>query len=356
MRSLSRVRVLLGSLIALVVAAAAPAPADGASAYPPMEQPAGPQTLQFAGLRVRLPAQKGVRYDVFAYWHTHPGEQADGHDEIVEHFGDSYRTTWVKVAPFPGDACGKVVGGIAADSAWQRDGVTLWGASWVVRGGGTLADRVGFPESPFVALCTPGERQGLVLIQFFDDGAPPADEDAAIAALGRSKVLAAVWDAYARRRTVDASPALVTPGRGDEYGWPLRLGGVGLVVPVPEDGYVWAPAGTARGEDDIVRLAPAMPELLVKVVRAPAEVPCAELFVAVSVPRAPGAARHVPKGWKAGPVLRYPTGVRGVTACHSGPRGTFLAAITTIPESLDVKPAAQLLDALARAIDEPPGT
>ncbi|MEZ4339829.1 MAG: hypothetical protein R3B82_24680 [Sandaracinaceae bacterium] len=109
-----------------------------------------------------------------------------------------------------------------------------------------------------------------MLIQFFDDEAPPADEDAAIAALGRSKVLAAVWDAYARRRTVDASPALVTPGRGDEYGWPLRLGGVGLVVPVPEDGYVWAPAGTAQGEDDIVRLAPSMPELLVKVVRAPA--------------------------------------------------------------------------------------
>ncbi|MEZ4339830.1 MAG: hypothetical protein R3B82_24685 [Sandaracinaceae bacterium] len=95
-----------------------------------------------------------MRYDVFAYWHTHPGEQADGHDEIVEHFGDNYHDL--------GE--GRAVPGRRVRQGRQQDSRRLGvaarrrhalGASWVVRGGGTLADHVGFPESPFVALCTP---------------------------------------------------------------------------------------------------------------------------------------------------------------------------------------------------------
>ncbi|HRE91076.1 MAG TPA: hypothetical protein PK095_18280 [Myxococcota bacterium] len=322
----------------------------------PLEVKSGKVDLPLSGLRVDLPAQgKGHTYKVSASFSLEQGFDArDVIDEAVD--GKLVAGTWVLVGFFTAGTCKDVVGAAALDTPWESE-LTLHDIPFTVRGGvftfdgelGKVPSAVLCAERPKLA---PGTRKALLLYHFFlgTDLATPREELLAMLKK-RPSVERSVksWklDTLGGGRPLEASNVRI---RGDKQPGPLTLQLARLSLRPPDDGTFWTTRSAPdEGVDWIDRMVPALPEVSVEVVHSNES--CAATLAMVTGKQMKGvpAARHLPSGWSAGPILDI-DGDPEYTVCRDFKGGALLVGYfleKSFKRDLgDLRPIHAILDAL----------
>ena len=134
----------------------------------------------------------------------------------------------------------------------------------------------------------------------------------------------------------------------------MRLVASGLDLTLPDDGFVWVARNDPESPsvDWLDRMAPALPEVAIEVVRVPAT-RCVKVFDAITTPRKPDArSSHVPTGWVVGPSLVV-DGAAERVVCRDDVGGALLVGLFDVPDSGpaagDFGPLTPPLEALAAA-------
>lgn len=336
-----------------------PQPVPPPPAVQPLELKSGKVELPLSGLKVDLPAQgKGHTYKVSSSFSLEQGFDArDVIDEAVD--GKLVAGTWVLVGFFTAGDCKAVVGAAVLESPWEAE-LSLHDLGFTVRGGVfTFDGELG--KVPATVLCAerpklePGTRKALLLYHYFigTDLATPREE--LLAKLQKRPAIERAiksWklDTVSKGRPLEASNVRV---RGGKSPGPLTLGLARLTLRPPDDGTFWlARSSPDDSVDWLDRMVPALPEVSVEVLSSPES--CAATLAMVTGKRmkdAP-AARHVPSGWSAGPILDI-DGDPEYTICRDFKDGALLVGFfleKSFKQDLgDLRPIHSILDALTAA-------
>lgn len=333
----------------------------------PVTVPGRKLVLPLSGLEIELPKPTGKgRTWHFSSSFALDDSGFDARDVIDEKSGDDLiNGTWVSVGYFSAGDCKSVLAGLALEDAEVGE-TTLGGREWNVRiGRWDFENDLG--KVPMIGLCAARPDQKSVLLQhFFLDKARPMRIalDTMVAAAKTHPALVAIAKAWDLDRVSETRP-LTRPevrNRGDqEPAREVRLAASNLTLTLPDDGYVWLvrkpdPSDTDQAVDWIDRLAPALPELTLAVVRIP-DASCEDVFGQLDAPRfANKHASAVPEGWVTGPVLDN-DGHPEYTVCRDAGAGALVIGLHTLPEdgpaAGNFLPTHDLLDAIHRAARGP---
>jgi hypothetical protein len=342
--------VLLMFILSLVTLAAPPARADPTQVKP------GKVVLPLSGLEIELP--KVTRKDFtwnLASSYSVAGGSYDGRDVIDEKIGDKIEAgTWVMLGYFTAGDCKKVLAAQDLTDTWDAE-VEFVGRKWAARGGMYKFDS-DLGKVPSVSIC--GHREGhkdLLLQHFY-----VADRT-----IGRKAILAglpkvAVIDQAARAWLAD-SWAPVVPlrqtevrRRGDAAKSPFHLAKSGIDLTMPDDGYVWIHRKPAADDstDWLDRMAPALPELTLELIRVPGST-CASVLNGITTARSnlPGP-RNLPREWIAGPTLLVNSESERTVCRQVGSDAVVVGVFATpnkLPAATDFSPLGPLLEAIAVA-------
>lgn len=339
--------------------AQAPEPQPIPKTTQPLEVKSGKIDLPLSGLKVDLPAQgKGHTYKVSSSFSLEQGFDArDVIDEAVD--GKLVAGTWILVGYFTAGDCKAVVGAAELESPWESE-LSLHDIAFTARGGVfTFDGELG--KVPTAVLCAerpklePGTRKALLLYHYFigSDLATPRDELLAMLKK-RPAVERAIksWklDTVSKGRPLEAGNVRV---RGDTQPGPLTLQLARLTLRPPDDGTFWITRGAPdESVDWLDRMVPALPEISVEVVHSPES--CTATLAMVNGKQMKGApaARHLPSGWSAGPILDI-DGDPEYTVCRDFKDGAILVGFfleKSFKQDLgDLRPIHSILDALTAA-------
>jgi hypothetical protein len=333
----------------------------------PLAFPGGKLILPLTGLELELPKPKG-KGRTWQLSSSFALEDAgfDARDVIDEKSGDDLISgTWVSLGYFSAGECTAVLANLELEDA-EVGSTKLAGRDWNVRVGrwdfeGDLG------KVPMIALCAARPDQKAMLLQhfFLDKARPmPLAIEPMTAATLKHPVIVATTKAWSTDRVAEVKP-LTRPevrNRGTlKAAREVRLEHSNLTVTLPDDGYLWLvrkpdPATPDQVVDWIDRLAPAMPEITLEVVRIP-EAQCEGFFGQLEAPRFAGKhASAVPEGWVTGPVLDI-EGHPEYTICRDVGADALVVGLYALPETGPTAgsflPLHALLDAIYRAARGP---
>ena len=287
------------------------------------------------------------------------GTSFDGRDVIDEKIKDKLVAgNWVQIGYFDAGDCKATVGQAALTDAWneERD---LYGLHWCLRGGQyDLGGDIG--KVPTVVMCAHREgRKDLLIFRFFLDLPQESAHENIIAALPKTVVLeriALAWqqDAWAavkpRQRPEVRNRGDVEPVRT------VKLAKSGLMLALPEDGFIWLVQAPGEGDavDWLVRMAPGMNEVTLEVVRVP-DSTCQQVFDGITTEKRYDAPPvNVPEGWTAGPTLVVNGRLERVVGRSIG-GSAILVGLFSVPDqgrgAGDFAALAPMLAAIAKAAE-----
>lgn len=336
-----------------------PRPAPPPQTVQPLELKSGKVELPLSGLKIDLPAQgKGHTYKVSSSFSLEQGFDArDVIDEAID--GKLVAGTWVLVGYFTAGDCKAVVGATVLESAWEAE-LSLHDLAFTVRGGVFAFDGE-LGKVPAAVLCAerpkiePGTRKALLLYHYFigmDLETPREDLLATLRKRPAVERSIKSWklDTLSKGRPLEASNVRV---RGDKRPGPLALQLARLTLRAPDDGSFWTTRSSPdEGVDWLDRMVPALPEVSIEVVHSPQS--CAATLAMVTGKQMKGApaARHVPSGWSAGPILDI-DGDPEYTVCRDFTGSALLVGFfleKSFKQDLgDLRPIHAILDALTAA-------
>jgi hypothetical protein len=321
----------------------------------------GKVALPLSGLEIELPKdpRKDFTWQLTASFSEKDGGY-DGRDVIDEKIGNRLQAgTWVHLGYFTAGDCRKTVATADLADDWTAE-VELAGLKMAARGGIFTFDDKDIGKVPAVVLC--GHREGhkdLLLYHFY----------VADPAIGREAILAGLPNVAAVERTVRSWLAdrwvPVVPLRRPEVrrrGEPpkrtVRLEKSSMDLTLPDDGYVWLHRKPAKEDavDWLERLAPALPEVEIELVRVPGTT-CASVLDGITTARstAPGP-EYLPRDWVAGPTLLV-NGSAERTVCRQAGTDALVVGVFAVPDkgpsATDFAPLGPLLNAISAAAGAP---
>ncbi len=353
-----RHRVVLGAWVAVALAALA-APASRAVADP-IAVRSGKVVLPITGLAIELPRdpRKAATWKLSGSWSlTDGGAAFDGRDVVdLEVGGKLVAGNWIHLGYFNAGGCAAVVEELDVADRWRAE-ADLYGLHFQVAGG-TWDFENDLGKVPALALCTPAERGGsLLLYHFFLEARPPAGK-AGIAVIAKDKLLDRVARAWKAGKT---GPVLTTRRpeirrRGDLAAVrTVTLAQSKLEVALPDDGFVWLARSPADGSSDFLdRMAPSLPDVTIEVATVPGQT-CAALqagLVGAATVVAEPPPLGVPAGWVAYPTIAVEDRHERVICRDVGQAALIaglLVAPKTAPAARDFGPYAPVLQALVDA-------
>ncbi len=343
----TRARFALAAACAALIAPAAFAQAV------PVRLAQGEAQLPTSGLVIDLPAKAGIQYDVSGSWALSGGgtsfDTRDIIDEIETATGNVATGNWVLSGYFTAGGCSETLAATKLDAAWTQ-AATLWGESWIVRGGVFVFENA-LGRRPAVVLCRGTEAgPSLILYHFLANQPETLSQAAVMDSAGKSGALAAASKSFTAVRTKPVFPTRRTDvrNRGSEpAARRVTLTLSGLEVDLPPDGYLWLPdAGDSA--DFLDRLLPTFPELTLETVVVPGTT-CASLFDSFgSDIRADHRPLMLPAGWLDGPALTI-DGQTELTMCHPVGASALVVGVFQGPDNRDVSTLHQMLSALLSA-------
>lgn len=342
------------ALAVALVALLSGVPSAGAD---PVAVRQGAAQLPVSGLVVDLPALAGVEYRVSGSWSmTEAGDTFDARD-VVDEFdlatGKLVNGNWILAGYFTAGDCEKTIAGTKLDKPWTQD-ATLWGEVWKVQGGVFTFDGA-LGRKPAAVLCrsTP-TGHALMLYRFLIDQPETIGQSVIMDSVRGSTVLAAASRSYSSLRTNDIYPTHRAEVRSRGKGTAARtvtLPVTGLVVDLPDDGYLWL-LGEGEQSDMLDRLLPTLPEVSVEVAFVP-EFACAEVLAGLTTDALP---EHVPTklpaGWIPGPGLKLDSEIE-LTMCGQAGEDALIFGVFQGPTRTDVSAMHPLMAALLAAANKP---
>lgn len=342
--------VLCMCILSLVAMASPPAHADSIKIDP------GKVVLPLSGLEIELPkdARKDFTWNLAASYSVANGSY-DGRDVIDEYIGDKIEAgTWVMLGYFTAGDCKKVLASQDLTDTWDAE-VEIAGRKWAARGGTYKFDS-DLGKVPSVSIC--GHREGHkdLLLQRFYVADRTIGRKAILDGLPKVTVIDQAVRAWLADRWAPVVPLRQTEvrRRGEAAKSPIHLAKSGLDLTLPDDGYVWFHRKPSAGEgtDWLDRMAPALPELELELIRVPGST-CSSVLNGITTPRSslPGP-RNLPRDWVAGPTLLV-DGNSERTACRQvGSDVVVVGAFATPtdgPAATDFSSLGPLFDAIAAA-------
>jgi hypothetical protein len=318
----------------------------------------GDVVLPLSGLRIHLPEdpRKGFEWKLAGSYGLEDSGIYDGRDVVDELVkGKLVAGTWILVGYFTAGDPRKVLAGIDLTDAWEGE-TNLAGLAWAVRGG-TFRFDSDLGKVPCICIC--GRREGghkdlLIHHYFISDRA--IGRDAMLAALPGLVVVNSAVRSWLADRSAPVLPLLrpEVRRRGPAPKMPLHLAKSGLNLTLPNDGYVWISRKPAADDstDWLDRMAPALPEVELELVRVPGQ-QCAEILKSITTKRSnePGP-RNLPRNWVAGPTLVVDGHLERTAGLQSGPDALVVGVFVTpeaSPQATDFTTLGPILDAIASA-------
>ncbi len=339
-----------GLSAALLVALTLSAPAAVAAAPEPL-------VLPLTGLVV-APPDATTRHRVTSDWGFDDTASFYEARDVIDALDDSNSTTrtlWISVGWFAIGSCVDVLADAPIDDAWTLEKLSLWGARWTLRGGIYRGGGVHDGQGIVTTCVERGLRKQLVMSRFVPGELAPPTRSKLVAAVRADALMRNVYRAFHNDAVAPTAPAR-SSSVVDHGAVPARrevsLYWTGLTFMLPDDGFIWMTNGDTPGVDRLERMAPALSELVVSVVRLDLDLPCSEAFDDNA-----GAAWERPAGlpadWEPGPTV-VEAQVRAVSACHRLPQGLLVVAVVSATTATDIAAVAPLLDALRDAGRQPP--
>lgn len=339
-----------GLAVLFALAALSPIPAVAE----PIALTSGRAQLPTSGLVIDLPPKPGITYNVSASWSLDSASSIFDARDVIDELDASgtLRTgNWVQVGYFNAGNCTALFQNFGYDNAWTAT-ETLWGESWEVLGGvNDFGNALG--RRPAAALCRSTETGFTLLMQHFLVDQPETAARSVVSdSLRASGVLANASTAFSAVRVADISPLRRSEVRNrgkDAATRTVKLPVSGLVVDLPDDGYLWL-VSEGIDTDMLDRLLPAMPEVSVELMLLP-EIPCEDFFVLMedgsNLAHRP---LGLPAGWAPGPAVSI-DGLIEMTMCHDLSSGALAVGVFQDADNREVTYLHPLLAALQAAAE-----
>jgi hypothetical protein len=327
----------------------------GAAGADPIDVHGGTVILPITGLELDLPpSDEGNGYKVSGSYLLTDEASFDGRD-VIDEFRDGAIAagTWISLGYFDAGEPEAIVAAVTLTDDWtaQRD---LWGATWNVHGGTFTFDNELGAKPAVVACLRLGNGMSLLLHRFFLTESAPTTQSAMLDEFESSPVPRAAWLActqgkvgtsYTTKRAESRNRGTIEPSRLEV------LEHSGIVLQIPDDGFVWLVRKSEDGTTDFLdRMAPALPDVSVEVVYV-ADADCASALLSVDVEKREVPPQNLPDGWSAGPQLVVGDNVE-YTACYPLDGGVVVVGFFQGAQGADVAYLTPMLEAIATAVAE----
>lgn len=311
----------------------------------------GKVTMPMTGVEIDIPARPGTEFSVYGSWGLYPDENniLDARD-VVEEFpvdgDDPSAGSWFYIEFLGEGGCMASIGNVPFENVWMSE-ETLWGNTWLVRGGNYQLDSV-MPGS--ISCRTYPGGESVVMYRFLPQK-PLTTTKAEILAELRASAPGAAFDrAIAEGAVVAVKPmhlGHVFNSGESPAARPMALAASGLTVNLPDDGYFWT-ATVYNNVDLISREVPVYPEMHLETAKISGWT-CQQVFASADmvgdpVPVPPG----LPASWTAESRVRT-DGYMETALCHPLQGGTLIVSLYTSKDTASLSEAAPLLGALMEA-------
>lgn len=311
----------------------------------------GKATLPISGVEVDIAARPGTEFSIYGSWGFFPDQNnaVDARDTIEEYpvGGDAPSAgSWLYVEFLDDAGCMGSIGNVPFENVWMSE-ETLWGNTWLVRGGNYMLDRL-VPGS--ISCRTYPDGTSVVFYRFLPEKPLTTSKVEILTELKGSAAGAAFDRAIASGTSAPVKPLHVEHvfNSGDAPAVrSVTLTASGLTVNLPDDGFFWN-VGEYNNIDMFSREVPVFPEMHLETARIAGRT-CKDVFdnagfTSEALPVPPG----IPASWMAETHTR--TDKFNETAlCHPVADGVLIASLYTPKETKNLADIAPLLGALAEA-------
>jgi hypothetical protein len=325
----------------------------GPAAADPVDVHGGTVILPVTGLEVDLPpSDENSGFRVSGSYLLTDEASYDGRD-VIDEFRDGGITagTWISLGYFDAGAPEAIVAAVTLTDDWsaQRD---LWGATWSVHGGTFTFDNDLGAKPAVVACLRLGNGMSILMHRFFLADPAPATQAEMLAEFERSPVPRAAWLACAQGRIGTSYTTKRAESRNRGTIEPSRLEILehsGIVLEIPDDGFVWLVRKSEDGTTDFLdRMAPSLPDVSIEVAYV-ADADCASALLSVETEKRDVPPQNLPDGWSPGPQLVVGENVE-YTACYPLEGGVVVVGFFQGAQGADVAYLAPMLEAIAIAV------
>jgi hypothetical protein len=327
---------------------------SGPAAADPIDVHGGTVILPMTGLELDLPpSPEGAGYRVSGSYLLTDEASFDGRDVIDEFRGGEIAAgTWISLGYFDAGAPEAIVGSVTLSDDWSAQS-DLWGATWSVHGGTFTFDNELGARPAVVASLSLSNGMSLLVHRFFLTESAPTTQSAMLAEFSQSPVPRAAWlactqgkvgMAYTTKRAESRNRGTIEPSRVE------ILEHTGIVLQIPDDGFVWLVRKSADGTTDFLdRMAPALPDVSIEIAFV-ADADCSSAFNAIETEKRDVPPQNLPYGWSPGPQLVVGETVE-YTACYPLFEGALIVGFFQGAQGADVAYLAPMLEAIASAAE-----